>query len=491
MAERKQRGLERQHEHANARCEQEQMDRSALKPARGHEEELDLAEPLLDEKDLRAARERSVARLALLWSKRGFLARTAAAGLLVATLIAFLIPKQFTSTARLMPPDQGPGNGMAMMAALASKAGSLGSVGSELLGLKTTGDLFIGILQSRTVEDDLIAKFDLRKLYGARQWEDARKILTARTDISEDRKSEIITISVVDRSPQRAQQMAEEYIKALNGEVTSLNTSSAHRERVFLEARLAQVQKDLESAEESFGQFASKNTAINIEEQGKAMITAGATLEGQMIAAETELAGLRQIFTDNNVRVREEQARVDELKTQLRNLAVSDGTTGNQKQALPYPTIRQLPVLGVSYADLYRRMKVEDAVFGSLTQQYEAAKVEEAKETPSVKVLDAPNLPEKKSYPPRLLIMSLGMITAFAAAISWAFACGAWASADSSDARKIFVAQVWSDVRASLPWVARNGHNGTRPTHTSNEAQNAGRDAAVAGVEQPADADQE
>ncbi|HEX5423660.1 MAG TPA: GNVR domain-containing protein [Candidatus Acidoferrales bacterium] len=448
-----------------------------------HEEELDLAEPLLDEEDVRAARERAIARLTLLWNRRQFLARTAGVGLLVATLIAFLIPKRFTSTARLMPPDQGPGNGMAMMAALASKAGSLGSLGSELLGLKTTGDLFIGILQSRTVQDDLITKFDLRKVYSVREWESARKILASRTDVSQDRKSEIITISVFDRSPNRAQEMAAEYINSLDSVVTNLNTSSAHRERVFLEGRLSQVQTDLESAEKTFSQFASKNTAINIEEQGKAMITAGATLEGQLIAAQTELEGLRQIFTDNNVRVRETQARVDELKNQLRNIGGKAGPTSGgteQNEGLLYPTIRQLPVLGVTYADLYRRMKVEEAVFETLTQQYEAAKVEEAKETPSVKVLDPPNVPEKKSFPPRLLIMFLGILMAFAAGVTWLLGSEAWDSTDPSDVRKVFATRVWSDVRASVPWAARNGHNGTGPKHHEGEAQVASGEASRA-----------
>lgn len=446
------------------------MSKELAKIEQRHEEELVLAEPLLDAEDLRAARERSIQRLSLLWSQRKVLARAAVAGLLLATLIAFFLPKRFTSTAQLMPPDQGPGNGMAMMAALASKAGSLGSLGSELLGLKTTGDLFIGILQSRTVQDDLITKFDLRTVYGVKGWESARKILAAKANFSQDRKSEIITISVVDKSPQRAQAMAQEYISALNSVVVNLNTSSAHREAVFLADRLSQVQKDLESAEKNFSQFASKNTAINIEEQGKAMITAGASLEGQLIAAQTELEGLRQIFTDTNVRVREAQARVNELNRQLRKLGGSAGpsTAGgaNQDQAAPYPTIRQLPVLGVAYADLYRRMKVEEAVFETLTQQYEAAKVEEAKETPSVKVLDAPDLPEKKSFPPRLLIMFLGMLLAFSAGITWILACEAWEATDPADVRKVFATQVWTDVRASLPWSARNGRNGhvTQPS---------------------------
>lgn len=455
------------------------MGKDAMRTERTHHEELDLAEPLLDEKDLRAAREKSIARLALLWSHRQSLARIAGVGLLAAAVIAFLIPKQFTSTARLMPPDQGTGSGMAIMAALASKAGSLGSFGTELLGLKTTGDLFIGILQSRTVQDDLITKFDLRKVYGTRGWESARKALTAKTDISQDRKSQIIDISVVDHSPQRAQEMAAEYIQALNNVVVNLNTSSAHRERVFLEGRLGQVQNDLELAEKNFSQFASKNSAINIEEQGKAMITAGATLEGQLIAAQTQLEGLRQIFTDNNVRVRETQARVDELKNQLRNLggkAAPSATGAGQDQGMPYPTIRELPVLGVTYADLYRRMKVEEAVSETLTQQYEAAKVEEAKETPSVRVLDPPNLPEKKSFPPHLLIMFLGMLMALAAGMTWVLAVEAWRATDPTDARKVFAAQVWTDVRASVPWVAKNGRNGTRLKQASSEAPNGSAD---------------
>lgn len=464
------------------------MKTGAVETQRTHEEELELAEPL-NEEDPLAARKRSIARLALLWSRRGFLARAAGVGFVIATLIAFVIPKRFTSTARLMPPDQGPGNGMAMMAALATKAGTLGSLGSELLSLKTTGDLFLGILQSRTVQDDLITTFDLRKVYGDKEWEDARKDLTKRTGLSQDRKSEIITISVMDRSPQRAQQMAAEYIKALNQVVVNLNTSSAHRERVFLEGRLTQVQKDLESSEQNFSQFASRNTAIDIEEQGKAMITAGATLEGQLIAAQTELEGLRQIFTDNNVRVRETQARVDELNRQLKKLggkAVSSTAGGNQDQGMPYPTIRQLPLLGVTYADLYRRIKVEDAVFETLTQQYEAAKVEEAKETPSVKVLDAPDVPEKKSFPPRLLIMFLGMLMVFAAAITWILACGAWEAADPVDARKVFFTQVWGDVRASLPWISRNGQNGAHGTQTMDALQGGENGASRAATKEKA-----
>jgi uncharacterized protein involved in exopolysaccharide biosynthesis len=434
------------------------------KPA--HDEEIELVGPLLSlekAEDEQKRREKSIARLRLLWNERTFLARASAVGLVAAAAIAFLIPSRFTSTARLMPPDQGPGSGgMAMLSALAGKADSaLGSLGGELLGLKTTGDLFIGILQSRTVEDDLIAKFDLRKEYGAKRWESARKALAGRTAVSQDRKSEIITIAVTDRSPQRAQQMAQEYVTELNKVVTNLNTSSAHRERVFLEGRLGQVQQDLESAEKNFSQFASKNTAIDIQEQGKAMIAAGATLEGQWIAAQTELEGLRQIFTDNNVRVRETQARVDELHRQLQKLggSTSGASPAEQQQdsASLYPSIRELPLLGVSYADLYRRMKVQEAVFETLTQEYELAKVEEAKETPSVKVLDPADLPEQKSFPPRSLMTIFGALLAAMAGVAWVLGKAKWAGTISTDPGKAFVVEVFGDVRKSLSWAHSNG----------------------------------
>src|SRR4029077_15105148 len=130
--------------------------------------------------------------------------------------------------------------------------------------------------------------------------------------------------------------------------------------------------------------------------------------QGQLIATQTQLESLRQIYTDSNVRVREAQARVDELGRQLRKIGGQSGnaaptTDGGDAESM-YPSIRQLPVLGVRYADLYRQTKVEEAVFQTLTQEYELAKVQEAKETPTVKVLDPPNIPEKKSFPPRGLI---------------------------------------------------------------------------------------
>lgn len=443
------------------------MAKDLTKTGVAHEEEIELLDGVRADahtQDIQR-REQTIAGLRLLWNERRFLYRVIGLGLLAATAVAFLIPKKYTSTTQLMPPDQSSGSGLAMLASLAGKAAgpSLGALGGELLGVKTTGDLFAGVLQSRTVEDDLISKFDLRKLYGDKRWEDARKTLSQNTGVSIDQKSGIMSISVTDKSPQRAADMAEEYVAELNRIVTNLNTSSAHRERVFLEGRLSQVQQNLESAEKQFSQFASKNTAIDIQEQGKAMIEAGATLEGQLIAAQTELEGLRQIFTDNNIRVRETQARIDEIQRQIQKLGGNSAGSKVESKATPssadslYPSIRELPILGVTYADLYRQMKVQEAVFEALTQEYELAKVEEAKETPSVKVLDPANVPEKKSSPHRLLIMLAGTFLSGTFGIAWVLASAKWQKIDQRDPGKMLAEEVLHSVRDRLPWISRNG----------------------------------
>ena len=276
----------------------------------------------------REAREQTVANLRLLWDSRRFLGRVTGAGLLLSTLLVLLIPSRYRSVVRLMPPDNPSGSGFAMAAmALSGGAPGLGGIAGDLLGLKSTSDLLVGVLSSRTVEDKLIQKFDLKKVYGAPRMEDARKALAAQTDISIDRKSQIITVNVTDKSPQRAAAMAQAYVEELNRTVAEVSTSSARRERIFLEGRLQAVNQDLEAAEKEFSQFASQNTAIDIKEQGKAMVEAAATLQGELIAARSELEGLRQLYADSNVRVRSVQARVAELENQLKKVGGKDDTT--------------------------------------------------------------------------------------------------------------------------------------------------------------------
>jgi len=423
------------------------------------------SEPLEDTvAEDRAAHVRNIARLRLLWENRRRLLRVAGTGFVIGLLIALLIPSRYTATTRLMPPDQGSSSGnMAMMAVMSGKVSdSLGSLANLIPGMKTTGALFVGVLGSRSVQDDIVQKFDLRKEYRLSRWEDARKKLAANTEISEDKKSGIVTINVTDGYPRRASEMAAEYVTALNRKVVDLNTSSAHRERVFLEERLAQVKQELESAEKDFSQFASKNAAIDIQAQGRALLEAAAELEGQRIAAQTELQGLRQVYADSNVRVRATQARLNELDRQIEKLGgQNDSPAGNAGPEATYPSIRKLPLLGVTFADLFRRTKIQEVVFETLTKQYELAKVDEAKEVPSVRTLDPATVPERKSFPPRLIITMSVALSALLGAVAWVLGKNAWARWDEQDPARRLLAEIGHTMHARLERARSNGHGGS------------------------------
>ena len=419
-----------------------------------------LAERLLEQEPTESRRD-LLPYLRLFWGRRRFVVGIAAYSLLVSTLVAFLIPVRFQSATRLMPPDTLGGSGVAMMAAMAGRAGQegLGDLAGDVLGVKSSGALFVGILGSETVQDALIDQFHLKQVYHDSKIEDARKDLSAHTDISEDRKSGIITIAVTDHSAKRAAEMARAYVDELDRLVAQVSTSSARRERIFLEGRLIDVKAVLDSAAKNFSVFASKNTAIDIPEQGKAMVEAAASLQGELIAAQSELSGLQAIYSDNNVRVRTVEARVNELSKKLNEMGGAQ--VGNEKADTSlYPSIRKLPLLGVTYADLYRQTKIQETVYELLTQQYELAKVEEAKEIPTVKVLDAALEPTKKTFPPRGLIVILGTIVGAMLGMTLVLVRTRWDAVEAKDPRKEFALEVYATLRTTVPRFARNG-NGT------------------------------
>lgn len=423
--------------------------------------------------------------LLLLWEHRQFLRRWLLRGLAIAVVIAFVIPKRYESTARMMPPDPQSSSGTAMLAALAGGSSSnllggssssgipnLGMLAADMLGMKSTDAILIGILKSDTLQDRIIDRFQLQKAYWDRYMQDARKDLTRFTDISEDRKSGIITIVVTDRDPKRAAAIANAYIEELDLLAGQLSTSAARRERVFIEQRLKSVKDQLDTAAQQFSQYASQNTAVDISAQTKAMVESAAVLQGQLIAAQSELEGLQQIYTNNNIRVRTLEARIAELKRQLQNISGNGSSAGPDSSAEEiYPSIRKLPLLGVRWADLYRQNKMAEAVYLMLNQRYELAKIEEAKSIPTIKVLDPGNVPEKKSSPPRLVIIILGTMFVFAAACLWVLGNSAWTDVDPEDARKRLAEEVISKSREQVMRVSKHTKALVRRNGNSNRSK--------------------
>jgi capsule polysaccharide export protein KpsE/RkpR len=344
-----------------------------------------------------------------------------------------------------------------MLAALAGHSlGGLAGFGNlaGLLGGRTSSALFIDLLHSRTIRDHIIDRFNLQHVYKKRYRIDTVKYLGHQTTVVDDKKSGVITITFSDTDPRRAQAITQAYLDELNSIVTRANTSSARREREFIEKRLVSVQAELQSAEKALSQFSSTNVTLDIKEQTHAMVDAAAKLQAELIVGQSELDSLEQIYGDANVRVRAARARIGVLQSQLTKMSGSAAAEGsdesNEASSQLYPSLRQLPRLAVPYADLYRRVRIQETVFELLSQQYEMARLEEAKDTPVVAVIDQPLVAEKKSFPPRLLMMLLLTGFSVGATAFYIVLRSMWERMGKGDPRKVLAEEIGDSVRRQM-----------------------------------------
>jgi len=372
-----------------------------------------------------------------LWLQRARIIRWMAVGLALSAFVAWKYPK-FDSTVQIMPPDGGP-SGLAAIIPALSKSPGLAGLAGDLMGSKTTGAVFTKVLESRTVSDHLIERFNLRKHYGIQFWEDTRLKLAKRTVIADDKKSGVITITVSDHDPRLAMDLANGYVEELDGVMAKVSTSAARRERIFIEQRLGEETRSLQEAEQQFSQFASANMALDVPEQMKVTVEAAARLQGELIATRAQLEGLKETYTAENIRVKSVQAHVNELEREL--VKINSGRNPVAGSSNPYPSVKSLPLLGVKWADLYRDTKIRETVVELLTQQYEIARIQEAKEIPTVKVLDPASTPEHKR-PGWLLIVLAGTLLFTLLACTGYLLKDRWERWDQDDPRRMLIAHV-------------------------------------------------
>jgi capsular polysaccharide transport system permease protein len=402
-------------------------------------------------------------RLWVLWRARRFIWGVTWKTVVASIMIAFVVPAHYKSSVRFVPGENSSSaSGTSMMGLLSKAIGGSDSLSSGLgldavglLGTKTPGAFYVEVLKSRTVQDRLINRFDLRARYSKSTYLEARKKLAKFTEIEEDKKSGVITLTVTDYEPKVAAQIANAYVEELNRLAVDLNTSSAHRERQFLEQRLAAAKDDLAHATAGLSQFTSKNSMVDPQNEGRAVMDAAARMQGELIASETELKGLQQIYSDDNIRVRTLKARMAELRSQLKALVghnsdVLPADSSSPAGASPYPSMRTLPALGSRYADLYREAKIQEAVYAFVTQQLEMAKIQEAKELPIVRVMDAGVASEKRSSPIRSLIVAGSVFGALVLACFWVMGKHRWEQVPADDPYRLLASDIAGEVKSAL-----------------------------------------
>jgi uncharacterized protein involved in exopolysaccharide biosynthesis len=322
---------------------------------------------------------------------------------IISLIIALLLPKWYTSSAILLPPetDSSSFGILSLVADLPFNLKNLIGAGSS------PSDLYIGILRSRNVREEVIKKLNLMSVWKTALMEDALRMLGQSTTLDQTEEG-LIVIATTARTKELAQKMAQAYVDELDRVNRNIRFSTARQTREFIEKRLKEAEKDLFRTAEALRDFQKKYSVISLEEQTRAAIKAAAELRAQIVLKEVEYEILRRQLAESHEQVKLVKSNIDALEEQLRR--AEGGTDQANDVLLPFSNI---PDLGLQYAFLIKDMEVQKAVYKLLAQQYEEARIRETRDTPTVQLLDAPALPERKSKPKRLYFVLAGVILSF------------------------------------------------------------------------------
>ena len=335
------------------------------------------------------------------------------AGLLAGVMLAFLLKPDFTATSIILPPQQ-----QSSSASLMNQLGSLAALGggASALGIKSPADMYVGILKSRTIADNLITKFQLQAVYKEKKLQDTRKVLKSNTDI-EAGKDSLIQISVTDHDPARASDLANAYVEQLYRMNSNLAITEAAQRRVFFDQQLDGEKKALSQAEDDLRATQQKTGLIQLSGQAQMIIGSIVQLRAQISSREVQLQALRTSATDQNPDVIRVQEEISTMRGQLAKLE-DDQHRQVQPGDIAIPA-GNVPQESLEYLRKYREVKYHETLYELLSKQYEAARIDEAKSAPIIQIVDHAVAPDKKSGPPRLLlILALGIL-GFILSVCW------------------------------------------------------------------------
>jgi uncharacterized protein involved in exopolysaccharide biosynthesis len=328
----------------------------------------------------------------------------------LAVVVSLLLPNIYTGKTVILPPQQQGSSSASLL------LGQLGGMAGGAVGLKNPSDLYVGLLKSDTVADELIQQFHLSTLYDTKTLTDARKALESASSIAAN-KDGFITIEFSNKDPKLAAAVANAYVVCLSRLSQTFAIGEAAQRRLFFEKQLKITSDNLGLAELALENTQEKTGLIQVDKQGAAMINAVASLRAQVTAQEVQLATMRSFATEHNPDYIKSEQTLISLKSQLAD--VERGNVMGDGDVL-VPT-NKIPEAGLEVMRKMRDEKYQETLYELLSKQYEMAKLDEAREAALIQVVDKAQVPEKKSKPKRALIVLLSTFMAFFVGIVWAF----------------------------------------------------------------------
>jgi tyrosine-protein kinase Etk/Wzc len=372
--------------------------------------------------------------------KKRIVAITFGAAVLAAG-ISLIMPNIFTASTKVLPPQQPQSGAAAMLGQL----GSLGGLAGGSLGIKNPSEMYIGMLGSRRVGDSIIDQFKLQSVYKTKLASDTRNALKGASTFSAG-KDGMIDIMVDDEDPKLAAAIANAYVSELQKLMQTMAVTDASQRRLFFEKQLLLAKKNLADAEVALKQVQEKTGLIRLEGQAEMIISAAAGLKAQIASKEVQMGAMRSFATENNPEFMRIQQELSGLRAQLGKLE----TGLNQGSGNISIATSKVPEVGLEYVRKVRDVKYNEAIFELLAKQFEIAKIDEAKESTVIQVLDRAIEPDRKSKPKRSLMVIFAAAAAALLSIFWVLikeaVGGARANADPRELERMAL------LRRHLRW---------------------------------------
>lgn len=340
--------------------------------------------------------------------RKRLIAIVTGAAILTGALLCVLLPVKYTATTKLMPPQQSPSAASVLMHQLmGGGASSLAAMAGGGLGLKNPNDIYVGLLESRPVADAIIQKFDLMKVYRSKNMTAARKKLAKNTEITSE-KSGFISIAVTDRDKNRAAAMANDYTEQFRDLTKTLAITEASRRVLFYEDQLKQAKDAVGSAESNFETVQRKKGVVQLDAQARAMIASLSALRAQVVAKQVEVRALRLSSTEDNPVLATAESELSALQGEVARLEKSGHSSGFSNLGLA-----DVPGAGLDYLRAQRELQYREVLYEMLMKQYDAAKLDEAKNATIIQVVEAAIVPDQRSSPKRLVVLSVATVLGF------------------------------------------------------------------------------
>jgi len=328
------------------------------------------------------------------------------AALLISAIVSLILPKWYKARATILPPESG--TSQTDVVGLMRFAGYQPAL---LPTVTSPSEIYTAILGSSRVTNAVIDSLDLMTEYATQSRLNVLDRVIKHVEVGVTRES-LVMVEYEDRDRERSARVANAFVSELDRFNREMRVTSARRVREFIEHRILQAEMDLEVAEVGLKEFKQGSGVVFVSEQAKASIETAAELYGRIVELEVSRERLRQFATDRSPEIMDIKSQIRALERNLAQMGYATGEHDETAKNKLFPSFSNAPEIEMRLAGLMREVEIKRSVYRVLSEQYEEAKIQEMRDTPTLHVLDWAEPPLVRSKPRRKIMVGVSGVFA-------------------------------------------------------------------------------